>query len=73
VREERRGAAFGAILAAFDIGIGAGSIALGAIIGRAGYPAAYGTAAGLALLSVPVFLLLDRRAFPPAGALDSAP
>jgi len=73
VREERRGAAFGAILAAFDTGIGTGSIALGTVIGRAGYPAAYGTAAGLALLSVPAFLLLDRRAFPPPGAVNSAP
>ena len=71
VREERRGAAFGAILAAFDVGIGTGSIALGAVIGRAGFPAAYGTAAVLAALSVPAFLLLDRRAFPPEGAISS--
>ncbi len=71
VREERRGAAFGAILAAFDIGIGTGSIALGAVIGRAGYPAAYATAAGLAVLSIPAFLLLDRRALFPAGAVSS--
>ncbi|HEX7613889.1 MAG TPA: MFS transporter [Thermoanaerobaculia bacterium] len=72
VREERRGAAFGAILAAFDVGIGTGSIALGAVIGRAGFPAAYGTAAALAVLSVPAFLLLDRRAFPPASGVSSA-
>lgn len=71
VEPERRGAAFGAILAAFDIGIGTGSIALGAIIGRAGFPAAYGLAAALAVLSVPAFLLLDRRAFPPAGGVSS--
>ena len=71
VRPERRGAAFGAILAAFDIGIGTGSIVLGAIIGRAGFPAAYGTAAALAVLSVPAFLLLDRRAFPPGRAVSS--
>ncbi len=71
VPQERRGAAFGAILAAFDVGIGTGSIALGAVIGRSGYPAAYGTAAGLAVLSIPAFLLLDRRAFPPADAVSS--
>jgi MFS family permease len=71
VPQERRGAAFGAILAAFDVGIGTGSIALGAVIGRSGYPAAYGTAAGLAVLSIPAFLLLDRRAFPPPGAVNS--
>jgi len=60
VREERRGAAFGAILAAFDVGIGTGSIALGAVIGRAGFPAAYGTAAVLAAVSLPAFFLLER-------------
>jgi MFS family permease len=73
VLPERRGAAFGAILAAFDVGIGTGSIALGAVIGRAGFPAAYGAAAVLAALSVPAFLLLDRRAFPPAAAISSTP
>lgn len=70
VAPERRGAAFGAILAAFDVGIGTGSISLGAIIGRAGFPAAYGIAAAVAVLSVPAFLLLDRRAFPPEGAVS---
>ena len=72
VPHERRGAAFGAILAAFDVGIGTGSIALGAVIGRSGFPAAYAFAAALALLSVPAFLLLDRRAFPPETAVSSA-
>jgi MFS family permease len=70
VPPERRGAAFGAILAAFDIGIGTGSIALGAIIGRFGFPTAYGTAAALAALSIPAFLLLDRRSFPPESAVS---
>lgn len=71
VAPERRGAAFGAILAAFDVGIGTGSIVLGAIIGRFGFAAAYGGAAALATLSVPAFVLLDRRAFPPEGAISS--
>lgn len=57
----RRGAAFGAILAAFDTGIGTGSVALGAVIGSAGFPAAYGLAALLAALSIPAFVLLERR------------
>jgi MFS family permease len=61
VLPERRGAAFGAILAAFDTGIGTGSIALGAVIGRFGFAAAYLAAAALAALSVPAFLLLERR------------
>jgi MFS family permease len=71
VPQERRGAAFGAILSAFDVGIGTGSIALGAVIGRFGFPAAYGTAALLAVLSVPAFVLLDRLAFPPADGVSS--
>ena len=57
----RRGAAFGAILAAFDTGIGTGSVVLGAVIGRAGFPAAYGTAAVLAAFSIPAFVLLERH------------
>ncbi len=57
----RRGAAFGAILAAFDTGIGTGSVALGAMIQHHGFQAAYGTAALLAALSIPAFVLLERR------------
>jgi MFS family permease len=57
----RRGAAFGAILAAFDTGIGTGSVALGAVIQHHGFQAAYGTAALLAALSIPAFVLLERR------------
>jgi len=57
----RRGAAFGAILTAFDTGIGTGSVALGAVIQHHGFRAAYGTAALLAALSIPAFVLLDRR------------
>ncbi len=57
----RRGAAFGAILAAFDTGIGTGSVALGAVIQHHGFQAAYGTAAVLAALSIPAFVLLERR------------
>jgi MFS family permease len=71
VPHERRGAAFGAILAAFDIGIGTGSVTLGAVIGRFGFAAAYGGAAALAALSIPAFLVLDRRGFPPEGAVSS--
>jgi len=61
VLPERRGAAFGAILTAFDVGIGTGSIALGGIIQRFGFAAAYLTAAVLAALSVPAFVLLEKR------------
>jgi MFS family permease len=57
----RRGAAFGGILAAFDTGIGSGSITLGWIIQHWGFPAAFGTAAALAALSLPYFLLTEKR------------
>jgi predicted MFS family arabinose efflux permease len=59
--EARRGAAFGAVLAAFDSGIGAGSIAVGWLIQRFGFPAAFGTAAALSILALPYFVLIDRQ------------
>ena len=56
---ERRGAAFGAILACFDTGIGTGSTSMGWIIGRYGFASAFGTAAALSALALPYFLLAD--------------
>jgi MFS family permease len=61
VDTRRRGAAFGGILAAFDTGIGTGSITMGWIIHRFGFNAAYATAACLAALSIPYFLFSERR------------
>jgi MFS family permease len=57
----RRGAAFGAILAAFDTGIGTGSICAGWLIGRSGFRAAFAAAAGLSALALPYFLFADGR------------
>lgn len=57
----RRGAAFGAMLAAFDTGIGTGSSMMGWLIHHLGYRVAFGTAAGLAALSLPVFVIAERR------------
>jgi MFS family permease len=57
----RRGAAFGSILAAFDTGIGSGSIVTGWIVQRHGFGSAYAAAAALAALSIPFFLVADRR------------
>ena len=65
VAADRRGAAFGAILAAFDTGIGTGSTTAGWIIGRYGFAAAFGTAAALSALALPYFLIADRL-FSPA-------
>ena len=61
VGEARRGAAFGAILAAFDTGIGAGSTIDRLADRRGGFTAAFGAAAVLAALALPMFLLVERR------------
>jgi predicted MFS family arabinose efflux permease len=61
VSPRRRGAAFGGILAAFDTGIGTGSIAIGWIAQHHGFRAAFGSAAALSLLSIPYFLWVTRR------------
>jgi len=60
VGPERRGAAFGAILACFDTGIGTGSTSMGWIIDGYGYASAFGTAAALSALALPYFLIADR-------------
>ena len=57
----RRGAAFGAMLAAFDTGIGAGSSAMGWLIDQFGYRPAFGAAAVLAALALPTFVLAERK------------
>jgi MFS family permease len=57
VHASRRGAAFGGILAALDIGIGTGSIAIGWIIDRYSFRHAFATAAVLALAAIPYFYL----------------
>jgi MFS family permease len=62
----RRGAAFGGILAAFDTGIGTGSIAVGWLVEHQGFRFAFGFAAGLAALSLPFFLTADRLLQPRA-------
>jgi len=60
VSAARRGAAFGAILAAFDTGIGTGSTSIGWLIQRFGFRSAFATAAGLSALALPYFLMVDR-------------
>src|SRR5215510_3907691 len=56
----RRGAAFGAILACFDTGIGTGSTSMGWIVEHYGFTRAFGTAALISALALPYFLLADR-------------
>jgi MFS family permease len=61
VSSNRRGAAFGAILAAFDTGVGTGSMMMGWLIQHFGFATAFGVAAGLSALALPYFLAVDRH------------
>ncbi len=61
VSTARRGAAFGSMLAAFDTGIGTGSMAMGYVIEATSYGLAFGIAALLATLAIPYFLVSERR------------
>ena len=61
VTAARRGAAFGAILAAFDTGVGTGSTSVGWLIERYGFATAFGAAALLSAVALPYFLVADRR------------
>jgi MFS family permease len=73
VSPARRGAAFGAILFAFDTGVGSGSISAGWLIEHHGFRAAFGTAAVLAALAAPYFLFTERRLFgSPSAPLPAA-
>ena len=56
VHETRRGAAFGAIIAAFDTGIGTGSLLTGWLIQHYGFRVAFAVAAGISALAIPYFL-----------------
>jgi MFS family permease len=60
VTSQRRGAAFGAILAAFDTGIGTGSTTMGWLIQRHSFAMAFGVAAILSAFALPYFLAVDR-------------
>ncbi len=61
VDERGRGGAFGGILAAFDVGIGTGSILSGVLVHRFGFGVAFGTATVLSALSLPYFNWAQAR------------
>ena len=63
VAADRRGASFGAILAAFDTGIGTGSTTMGWLIQRHGFAFAFSAAAALSALALPYFLVMDKKLF----------
>jgi MFS family permease len=57
----RRGAAYGAMIAAFDTGIGTGSSTMGWLVQRLGFRPAFLVAALLAALAVPYFIIAEKR------------
>lgn len=61
VDEHRRGATFGALIGAFDTGIGTGSIAVGWMSEHYGFSRAFAVAAAIAMLSIPYFLYMEKR------------
>jgi MFS family permease len=66
IDDRRRGAAFGAIIAAFDTGIGTGSLATGWLIQRYGFATAFGVAAAISALAIPYFYAVRSVLPPPA-------
>jgi MFS family permease len=73
VDRSRRGAAFGGILAAFDTGIGTGSITIGALAQHFGFPPAFLVGGLLSALSIPIFLYTEGRFLIGAGAGAAPP
>ncbi|HEY7473396.1 MAG TPA: MFS transporter [Vicinamibacterales bacterium] len=61
VPSNRRGAAFGAMLAAFDTGIGTGSSAMGWLVHHYWFRVGFVVCAGVAALSLPYFLVAEKR------------
>ena len=61
VPDNRRGATFGALIGAFDTGLGTGSIAIGWLSEHYGFSRAFGVAALMALCSIPYFLFMEKR------------
>lgn len=60
VDPQRRGSAFGALLFAFDAGIGLGSFSLGWVIGHHGYRLGWGLGALAMLAALPMVLRLSK-------------
>jgi MFS family permease len=59
--EARRARTFGSVIWAFDTGIGLGSLAIGAISEWRGLGFAFGVAAGIACLAIPIFRATSAR------------
>lgn len=61
VPDHRRGATFGALIGAFDTGIGTGSISIGWLSEHYGFGRAFAVAGVLALVSIPYFLYMEKQ------------
>lgn len=72
VPDHRRGATFGALIGAFDTGIGTGSIAVGWLSEHYGFGRAFGVAGALALLSIPYFLYMEKRQWTTSASVPPA-
>jgi MFS family permease len=59
--EQRRARTFGSMIWAFDTGIGLGSIVIGMIGERRSLGFAFNIAAGIACLSIPIFIAASRK------------
>jgi MFS family permease len=72
VPDHRRGATFGALIGAFDTGLGTGSIAIGWLSEHYGFSRAFAVAAVLATLSIPYFLIMEKRQWTTAALAPRA-
>ena len=70
--EHRRGATFGALIGAFDTGIGTGSIAIGWMSERVGFSRSFAVAAMLAALSIPYYLFMEKRRWTTSASAQRA-
>ncbi len=61
VDPRRRGAAFGGIIAAFDTGIGTGSLVVGSVVSHFGFRWAWILATVLSSFSIPYYLWAEKR------------
>jgi MFS family permease len=57
----RRGAAFGAMIAAFDTGIGSGSSLMGWLVQHVGFRWGFATIGVVAALALPCFLVAEKK------------
>jgi MFS family permease len=70
--EQFRGRTFGSVILAFDTGIGLGSIVIGAIGARWSLGTAFGVAAALSCLAIPIFVSTSRQLERGTAVADTA-